>query len=199
MVVRRASRKEEVMNKSTNQRWFRPGALIVLTALLSLGSMPAGAGQIPLGARGGEVLLRGGTEVRVRLLQPISSQSAEEGQAIALETVEEVRVGDEVVVRRMAAAEGRIVRADPRHGFGRRGKLALTIDRVEAVDGSTVPLGTESSFRGDDRYSKAAVVTLLFGPFGILVKGQEVEIPAGTVLTAYVRGDRSMRGEGSRP
>jgi hypothetical protein len=175
-----------------NQRMFRYAGLIALTGLLSFGSMPARAGA-------GEVLLRDGTEVRVRLLEPVSSQFAEEGRLIAFETVEEVREGDDVVVHRLARAEGRIVRADSRHGFGRRGKLALAVDRVEAADGSTVPLGTESSFRGEDRYSKAAVVTLLFGPFGILVKGQDVEIPAGTVLSAYVRGDRPVRVERRRP
>lgn len=180
------------MTKSINRNVIRSAGLIALMTLLSIASLPARASVR-------EVLLRDGTEVRVRLLQPISSRSAEEGQAIAFETVEEVRVGGDVVVRRTAPAEGRIVRADSRHGFGRRGKLALAIDRVEAVDGSTVPLGTESSFRGDDRYSKAAVVTLLFGPFGILVKGQDVEIPAGTVLSGYVRGDRPVRAEGVRP
>ena len=36
-------------------------------------------------------------------------------------------------------------------------------------------------------------MTLLAGPFGILVKGKDVEIPAGTEYTIYLEGERSVR------
>lgn len=140
-----------------------------------------------------EALLPAGTEIRVRLLETVSSSSAVERQPLLLETLEDIVVDGEVVVASGARAEGTVVRAQRRHGFGRRGKMAFTVDRAQAVDGGMLPLTEETSFRGNDRYSKAAVVTLLFGPFGIFVKGRDVEIPAGTELSAYVRGARLVR------
>lgn len=140
-----------------------------------------------------EALLPAGTEIRVRLLETVSSASAQKRQPLLLEAFEDIVVDGEVVVAQGARVEGTIVRAQRRHGFGRRGKLAFSVDRALAVNGEMLPLAEETSFRGSDRYSKAAVVTLLFGPFGIFVKGQGVEIPAGTELSAYVRGDRLVR------
>ena len=175
------------------------GMLTLIPALGSgFGSAPAQATtrsecNEPSAGAPREALLPDGTEIRVRLLVTVSSASAEERQPLLLEILEDVVVGGEIVVARAARAEGTVVRAQRRHGFGRRGKLALTVDRAQAVDGDMLPLGNKTSFRGDDRYSKAAVVTLIFGPFGIFVKGQDVEIPAGTELSAYVRGDRLVR------
>ena len=148
-------------------------------------------GEATAGPR--EAVLADGTEIRVRLLETISSAWAEERQPLILEIVDDVMVGGEIVIARMARAEGTVVRAERRHGFGRRGKVTFSLDRAQAIDGQMLPLRNETSFRGNDRYSKAAVVTLLVGPFGIFVKGRDVEIPAGTELSAYVRGDRLVR------
>ncbi len=189
----------KTMKTLNNKALVYVGMLTLIPALGSgFGSAPAQATtrlecNEPSAGAPREVLLPDGTEIRVRLLVTVSSASAEERQPLLLEILEDVVVGGEIVVARAARAEGTVVRAQRRRGFGRRGKLALTVDRAQAVDGDMLPLGNQTSFRGDDRYSMAAVVTILTGPFGIFVKGQEVEIPAGTELSAYVRGDRLVR------
>ena len=140
-----------------------------------------------------EVLLPAGTEIRVRLLETVTSASAAERQPLLLETLDDIVIDGKVVVASGSRAEGTVVRSQRRHGFGRRGKLSFTIDRVQAVDGEMLPLGEETSFRGNERYNKAAVITLLFGPFGIFVKGGDVEVPAGTELSGYSRVERLVR------
>ena len=61
---------------------------------------------------------------------------------------------------------------------------------MEAVDGQNIRLRVSKSHRGKDKYVAAGVVTLLTGPFGALVKGKDIEIPAGTEYVLYIDRDQ---------
>ena len=97
------------------------------------------------------------------------------------------------MIRSGASGHGTVIAAQHRKGFGRRGKLDFTLDTIEAVNGQMIPLRVSKSLRGQDKYGKAGVVTLLVGPFGILVKGKDIEAPAGTEYTIHVDGERRVR------
>ena len=94
---------------------------------------------------------------------------------------------------RASEAEGEVLQAAKKKGFGRRGKLEFRVDSITAVDGSLVGTSLERSVRGEDSYSKAGVVTLLTGPFGIFVKGKNIRVPAGTEYMLFTRDDSGVR------
>ena len=89
--------------------------------------------------------------------------------------------------------------AQHRKGFGRRGKLEFTITVVEAVDGQRLRLEVSQALRGKDLYGIAGVVTILTGPFGVFVKGRDIEVPAGTEYTVYTAGERWVRAGANSP
>jgi len=159
----------------------------LLAAVFTLLLLPA------TGSYGSDLVIPDGTEIRLRLTHPVGSATAQEEDTVFLEVVDDVEIDGEVAIAAGATAQGRVTEARPRRGFGRRGKLGFTIDVVEAVNGQNVPLRTERSLRGGDRYTKAGVVTLIAGPFGIFVKGKNVEVPAGTEYTLYLNGDFTLR------
>ncbi len=130
-----------------------------------------------------------GTPLVLRLQYEVSSDSAQPGDPVLFEVIEPLSVDGFTVVAAGADVEGTVVAARPRKGFGRRGLLELSIDSVEAVDGQRIPLRNTRSIKGRERYNKAGVITLLFGPFGILVKGDDIKVPAGSEHTIYTDRD----------
>jgi len=140
-----------------------------------------------------ELVLRDGTEVKLKLTKPISSADARVGDRVELEASEDIVVDGVVLIKKGAPAVGQVTEAQSRKSFGRRGKLNFTIDYVKTVDGQNVRLRSTREAKGADSYGAAGVVTILAGPFGALVKGKDVELGAGTEFTIFIDGDRTIK------
>lgn len=160
----------------------------IITAMVAGGAPTAG----PVAAAG-EVKVPDGTEVRLRLLDRLTSASAKVNDRVRFEAVENVMVDGKVVIAQGAQAVGTVFEANPKKSFGRSGKLNFTIDAVRAVDGDNIRLRSSKENKGDESFGKAGVVTILAGPFGALVRGKDVEIEAGTEYTIYIDGDRTIQ------
>jgi hypothetical protein len=154
--------------------------------------MKMSAGRAVADSGDQEVVIADGTQVRLRLLQTVSSASAKVEDRVVFEAVEDITVDGVTVVAAGARGEGTVTRAQRRKSFGRRGRLDFSIDTVETVDGQKVPLRFSRSLRGKDLYGTAGVVTILTGPFGVFVKGKNVEVTTGTEYTIFVDGDRAV-------
>ena len=162
---------------------------IIATVIQAAGAAAAG----PQSAKGNEVTLADGTQVTLRLLKAVSSATAKVEERVDFEATEDVTADGVVVIKKGAAAWGKVIQAKRKKSFGRSGKLDFTIDYVKAVDGQNLNLRSTREIKGDDSYGKAGVVTLLAGPLGFLVKGKNVEIDAGAEYTIFVDGDRTIK------
>lgn len=154
-------------------------------------SLPPAASSTPVAT--GELTIPDGTEIRLRLLEAVSSKTAKVDDKLRLEAVDDVKVNGSVVIAQGAKAVGTVTEARGKKSFGRAGHLNFILDVVKAVDGQNIKLRTGSKrVQGDESFVKAGVVTYLTGPFGALVKGKDVEINAGTEYTIYIDGDRKI-------
>ena len=134
-----------------------------------------------------QVMISDGTKVRVRLEENLSSETAELGQTVDFAVVQEVHVGDAVVIANGARATGTIVLVEPRRRMGRAGKLDFTIDRVQMVDGNWLEVRyTPQKNHGKGNGAASGVLTaglaiafLPAAPIGLLIKGHEVTVIKG--------------------
>jgi hypothetical protein len=174
-----------------------PQAQVVSTPTTPPTSAPTAESPkpVPVAAEqsGRELVLRDGTEVKLKLTKPISSADARVGDRVELEASEDVVVDGVVLIKKGAPAVGQVTEAQPRKSFGRRGKLNFTIDYVKTVDGQNVRLRSTREAKGADSYGTAGVVTILAGPLGALVKGKDVELGVGTEFTIFIDGDRTIK------
>src|SRR5262245_3214013 len=103
------------------------------------------------------------------------------GQTVDFRVIQEVRIGDAVVVASGAPAQGSIISAEAKRRMGRGGKLALTVERVQMVDGNWLTVRyTPVKTEGKGHIASSAVMTGVFGaiflpaaPFGLLKKGRD--------------------------
>ena len=134
-----------------------------------------------------QVVVPDGTKIRVRLEQNLTSDNVEAGQTIDFRVTQEVRVGDAVVIASGAPAQGNIISAEAKRRLGRGGKLALTVERVQMVDGNWLSVRySPQKAEGKGHIASTAVLTGIIGvaflpaaPLGLLKKGRDAQFMRG--------------------
>jgi len=158
---------------------------------------------------GSRFVLPEGTEMTVRLEQPLSSRTARVEDRFDATVARPVYVDGRVVVPDGSRVQGTVTVADSAQRPARGGKLSLSFDRLYLDDGSTVDLGARIVQVREDIGSggtvkqgaigaaiggilgkviggtKGAIVGVLLGGAGgaITSSGDDVELPEGTVFT----------------
>jgi hypothetical protein len=139
-----------------------------------------------------QIVIPDGTEVRLRLLEALSSATARVDERVRFEVSDDVVVNGTIVIAQGAQAWGTVIVGQKKKSFGRRGKLDFSIDYVKAIHDQNIRVRATKQRQGDESYVKAGVITYLAGPFGMLVKGKDVELAAGSEYAIFIDGDRRI-------
>ena len=132
-------------------------ALIVFALLLSSSAQDQSAQPAdtqPAVTANGHVgpALEDGTPLKLRMGQTVSSADAHVGDSVALEVLEEVRVGNIVVVPKGGIAMATVTTAQSKRNMGRGGKLDINIDYVKLSDGEKAALRAVKDGKGGGHY-----------------------------------------------
>jgi len=169
----------------------------LLTALAQSSSPPTPSGQSqPANGPSKGFVLEDGTAVTLRLGRSLSSADAHAGDRVDFEVAEEISVNRIVVIPKDSPASGTVITAQKKRRMGRAGKLDVTIDSVQLVDGEKATLRAVKESQGGSHTGIMAggmVATSLIvwpaAPVFLLMHGKDVTIPKGTEVTAYISGD----------
>ena len=173
------------------------------------------------------VVLPRGTRVRVRTTRDLSSDSEQSGSELRFIVASDVKVGDVIIVPKGTEVTGRVVEAHSKRRMGRAGQLLLAASETKALDGTTVPVVANRkeagrSKQGNIAYNAAdtflsawdvsryalpgayalgaaAPFAIVGTPLFMLQKGEEVFLPQGATLTAYVAQDVTFSVAALRP
>lgn len=152
------------------------------------------------------VKLARGTEIKLRLTEPISSKTAQRGDIAQFVAVNDFFVKNNVLVMTQGGIITGKVRTVRRGGrFGRSGFVSLIFDQIESMD--STPLPVEISESGQESFDKrklgmavgaSTVGYFVLGPLGVaggaFIKGEDVDIPSGTEITVRLTKDMQVMG-----
>ncbi len=145
---------------------------------------------------GHKLVLQDGTPVKLRLSRNVSSADSKTGDTVDFEVLEEIRLGDTLVIPKGGIAWGTVTEAEHKKRMARGGKLDMTIDSVRLVDGEKASLRAVKEAKGGGHtggMTAGIVVTGLIvwpaAPFFLFMHGKDITIPKGTEITAYINGD----------
>lgn len=143
--------------------------------------------------------LEDGTPVKIRLSQTISSATSNTNDRVEFDVLDEVKVGNLVVIPKGSIAWGTVTEAQAKRRMGKGGKLDVNIDAVRLADGEKAALRGVKDVKGGGHtgaMTGAVVATSLVlwpaAPFFLFMHGKDITIPEGTELTVYVNGDFSI-------
>jgi hypothetical protein len=133
-----------------------------------------------------------GTVVKLALSAALNSATNEVNDQVLFNAVEDLKVGDVIVIPKGSTGVGHVVDVEKKKRLGRGGKLDFAVDYVKAFDGSNVRLRASSTARGKEKTGTVIATTVLVSPLFLLMHGKDVKVPAGTQFSAYVDGDREI-------
>ena len=133
-------------------------------------------------------LIREGAEVPLKFASDLSSKTAVENDPVEFVLDDDVKVGQTVVVAKGSHAKAIVSHAHRAGMMGKGGELNIQLEYLAVADNHVRLRGTKGR-EGDSKVGATVALTVLFGPIGLIKHGKEVQIPAGTPLTAYVEQD----------
>jgi hypothetical protein len=136
----------------------------------------------------GKYILRDGTDVNLAFTQDLSSKTASEGDAVVLTLSDDLKVGDVVVAKAGSKEFGEVTKAEKSGMMGKAGELNLRLNYLKVGDAKIKLRGSKGK-EGESGTTSAVVLTVLFGPIGLIKHGKNVEIKQGQALHAYVGDD----------
>jgi hypothetical protein len=143
-----------------------------------------------------KLVLEDGTPVRLKFERTVNSGEVLAGETVDFQVVEEVRVGDLVVIPKDSLAWATVTMAQAKRRMARGGNLHLRIDTVRLASGERAPLRMVKEVKGGGHTGAmvggmvaTGVVFFPAAPFFLFMHGKDVVIPKGTEATAYVNGD----------
>lgn len=145
----------------------------------------------PAPAPAAKVILKEGTDVKLKFSDNLSSKTAAEGDPVNLVLDEDLKVGDVVVARVGSKATGTITHAKKAGMMGKAGELNMRLEHLKAGD-QRVKLRGSKGKEGEGKEGTAVALTVLFGPIGLIKHGKNVEVKAGTPIAAYVDEDTPL-------
>jgi hypothetical protein len=139
------------------------------------------------------------TPVKLKLTRTMSSKDATLNEKVDFEVLEDVKIGDVVVVQHGGMAIATVTEAQHKRRMGRAGKLNINIDYVQLVSGDKVPLravkgGSGGNHTGAMTGAIVATSIVFFpaAPFFLFMHGKDITIPKGTEVTAYIAADTPL-------
>lgn len=136
------------------------------------------------------------TPVRLRLSQTLSSGTSHINDKVDFDVIEDVKIGDVVVIPQGSTAFATVTVAQPKRSFGRAGKLLVNVDYVRLGNGDKAPLRSVKGGSGGSHTAAmtgavvaTAIVFFPAAPLFFFIKGKNIIIPKGTEVTAYVAAD----------
>jgi hypothetical protein len=159
-----------------------PAAAVTLPAPIPAPTAPDASGKY---------MLRDGTDVNLQFAQDLSSKTSSEGDPVTLTLVDDVKVGDVVVAKAGSKAIGEVTKAEKSGMMGKAGELNIRLDYLKVGDAKIKLRGTKGK-EGESGTTGAVVLTVLFGPIGLIKHGKNVEIKQGQALHAFVGDDIAL-------
>lgn len=139
----------------------------------------------------GKYMLREGTDVNLTFAQEVSSKTSSDGDPVALILADDLVVGNVVVAKAGSHAFGEVTNAKKSGMLGKAGELNLRLDYLKVGDAKIRLRGTKGK-EGESGLTSTVVLTVLFGPIGLIKHGKNVEIKAGSALHAFVSDDIAL-------
>ena len=141
-------------------------------------------------------LLEDGTPVHLIFSQTVSSATAQTGDTVELEVVDDVAISGLLVIPRGSTAWATVTDAQHKRHLGRPGKLDINIDKVRLADGEKALLRAVKDVQGGGHTGAmtgamvaTSLVLLPAAPLFLFMHGKDITIPKGTAVTAFIQGD----------
>ncbi len=149
---------------------------------------PAPAAEAPAAAapEAGLLSLNAGVPVTLAVSQEVNSSTHHAGDTFPLTVLNDVRIGDTVVIPRGTPALGEITWRTGKGAFGKSGKLEFSLRYID-LGGQHIPVSGDFRQEGEGNTIATGVGVIAAGLIGgLVITGHRARVPVGRELMAQI-------------
>lgn len=156
-------------------------------AALVTTSLSAQTGPTPAATTvsAGALLLNAGTPITLAVSQEVNSSINEAGDTFPLTVLNDVAIGNTIVIPRGTPAVGEITWRTGKGAFGKSGKMELSLRYIE-LNGQRIPVTGDFRQEGEGNTIATGVAIIAVGVFAGFVTGKRARLPVGRELMAQL-------------
>jgi hypothetical protein len=139
-----------------------------------------------------------GTEFQMRMEEALSSSTAHEGDRFTVSLDDDVKLPDGTLLRAGYRGVGEVVEARDNGMLGKNGKLNVRLLYLKVGD-DRVRLRANKGAKGETRVGATVATVILFWPAAPFIRGKDVSLKKGAVMTAYADQDVTIASPVAAP
>jgi len=129
--------------------------------------------------------LNGGTPITLAVAEEVNSTTHREGDIFRLTVLNDVMVGNTVVIPRGTPAHGEITWRTGKGAFGKSGKMEFSLRDID-LNGQRIPIAGDFRQEGEGNTIATGVGILAVGVFAGFITGKRARLPVGRELMAQL-------------
>lgn len=142
---------------------------------------PAGA----VSSQAAELILNAGTPVALAAAEEVNSSTHKEGDTFKLTVLNDVKIGETIVIPRGTPAIGEITWRTGKGAFGKSGKLEFALRYIE-LNGQKIPVTGNFRQEGEGNTVATGVGVIAIGVFAGFITGKRARVPVGRELMSQI-------------
>jgi hypothetical protein len=153
------------------------------------------AAPAPTVAADGSLLLGTGTPITLAVAQEVNSSTHRAGDTFPLTVLNDVRVGDTIVIPRGTPAQGEITWRTGKGAFGKSGKIEFSLRYID-LGGQRIPVTGDFRQEGEGNTIATGVGIIAVGVFAGFITGKRARLPVGRELMSQLAQPVSFSPDG---
>jgi len=129
--------------------------------------------------------LSSGIPIALVVTKEVNSSVEKEGDPIPLTVLNDVKVGDTIVIPRGTPAAGEVTWRTGKGAFGKSGKLEFSLRYID-LNGRRIPVTGDYRQEGEGNTIATGVGLIAVGVFAGFITGKRARVPMGRELMAQV-------------
>lgn len=166
-------------------------ALLALATSLAAQAQVQPIASVPVPANAALRVLPANTRIELEMVDAVSSKTNKPGDTFKLRVTSPVAINGIVLVPTGTAAIGQVVHAAKAGIGGKAGELILAARYLEMPQGQ-IKLRSTFGASGENHTDDALVLGIAFGVIGMVVKGKDLELSSGSLLSARTASDTPL-------
>ncbi len=142
------------------------------------------------------LVLKSGTPITLVVTEEANSSTHREGDVIKLTVLNDVSIGQTVVIPRGTPATGEITWRTGKGAFGKSGKMEFSLRSIN-LNGKLIPITGDYRQEGEGNTVATGVGVIAIGVFAGFITGKRARVPVGRELLSQLAQDVPFDAGGS--
>ena len=157
---------------------------------------PAAEAQAPAASESGLLTLNQGLPITLAVAQELNSSTHHAGDTFPLTVLNDVRIGDTIVIPRGTPALGEVTWRTGKGAFGKSGKLEFSLRYID-LGGQHIPVSGDYRQEGEGNTVATGVGILAAGLIGgLVITGHRARVPMGRELMSQIASPVPFTADG---